>query len=92
MVAVRARRATTAARGRWLLEVARATERIVELDEQRAERVLVGELRIRRCTQRTDQLVATYWRMFQRTHPHAEELRAVYRLPAVPIPSHPLNP
>ncbi|MFE1592882.1 hypothetical protein [Nocardia sp. NPDC058705] len=92
MEAVRARRTMTAAQARWLLETARATERISEVDELRAERVTVGELRIRRCTQRTDQLVAIYWRMFQRTHAHAEELRAVYRVPAVPIPPHPLNP
>lgn len=92
MTAVRARRAAAAAHARAVLIVTETSERIAELDEQRADRVVVGELRIRRCTERTDQLVAGYWRMFQRNHTQAAELRAVYRVPTVPIPKHPLVP
>ncbi|MGW5317325.1 hypothetical protein [Nocardia thailandica] len=90
MAAVRARRAAAAARAGHLSVIAEATERIAVLDERRAERVTVGELRIRRCTERTEQLVAVYWRSFQRKHPELEELRAGYGVPALIVPAHPL--
>ncbi|MFG1770762.1 hypothetical protein ACGFIX_14405 [Nocardia salmonicida] len=92
MAAVRARRADQARRARATAELAGCIERIAELDEQRADRVTVGELRIRRCTEHSEQLVAIYWRTYQRDHTQGAELRAVYRVPTVAIPRHPLLP
>lgn len=91
VAAVRARRARAAALGRWSEELAAIAEQLAVLEERRADRVTVGALRIRRCTARTEQVVARYWRFFQRHHPELPDLRAGYGVPVVPVPPHPLE-
>lgn len=92
MARARAHRARGALARSLSEQIASTTEQIAVLDEQRADRVTAGELRIRRCTERTEQLVARYWRAFQRHHPELPDLRAGYGVPAVPIPPHPIHP
>ncbi len=88
---IRADRARTARRQSLHGQIAAATERIGVLDERRADRITVGALRIQRCTERTESLVARYWRAFARRHPELPELRAGYTVPVVPVPPHPLG-
>ena len=88
---IRGDRTRTARRQSLREQIDAATERIGVLDELRADRVTVGALRIQRCTERTESLVARYWRAFARRHPELPELRAGYTVPAVPVPPHPLG-
>jgi hypothetical protein len=72
-------------------QIASATEQISILDEQRADRINAGALRIQRATQRAQHLVARYWRFYARHHPELPELRQVYTVPCIPVPPHPLS-
>lgn len=91
-VAVTRRARGQAARRQQLTDqIAAATEKISVLDEQRADRLTAGALRIQRCTQRTQHLVARYWRSYARHHPELPELRQVYTVPAITVPPHPFG-
>lgn len=72
-------------------QIATTNEKISILDEQRADRINAGALRIQRCIQRAQHLVARYWRFYARHHPELPELRQVYAVPALPVPPHPLS-
>ncbi|WP_405180946.1 hypothetical protein OG225_07080 [Nocardia sp. NBC_01377] len=87
---VRAARARAALGARWQHSVDSATEQIAVLDERRADRVVVGELRIRCCVENIEQLVAYYWRALQRAHPELPQLRAGYGVPPVVVAPHPM--
>ena len=88
---VRRRRQQEAREAQLRHQIASATEQISVLDEQRADRINAGALRIQRATQRAQYLVARYWRFYARHHPELPELRQVYTVPSVPVPQHPLG-
>jgi len=88
---VRRRRKLEAREAQLRHQIASATEQISILDEQRADRINAGALRIQRATQRAQHLVARYWRFYARHHPELPELRQVYTVPCIPVPPHPLS-
>lgn len=95
---VRAARRAEADLGQARDQLRSAASQLAALDSLLAHRRHAAALRIQRCTQRSDQLAATYWRSLHRSHPEKEEIRGAYPLPALtaypePTPTtSPMNP